>query len=142
MKRYSYHIRNAVILMIACLLFVSGSTVSQAMSADAQSRRDVLPSTFTRRGNDPARLIIYRVPNLGNNIIVDLRVDGAPFASIAYGHTFKGFLPPGRHVLSVRATPRARWLTPWQMTLDARSGHVYSFTAMGDSSGNLILKEK
>jgi hypothetical protein len=112
------------------------------MSSDAQSRRDALPgSAFARSVNDPAHLIIHRIANLGNHVIVDLHVDGVPFASIAYGHTYKGFLRPGRHVLSVRATPNARWLTPWQMTLDARSGHIYSFTAMGDHSGNLILKE-
>ena len=76
------------------------------MSSDAQSRRDIFAgSTFTRRGNDPARLIIHRIPNLGNQVIVDLHVDGAPVASIGYGHTYKGFLRPGRHVLSVRATP-------------------------------------
>lgn len=142
MKIYNDSKHSALILMSAFLLFVSTFAAGQAISSDAQSRRDVFPRLdSTRLGNDPARLIIHRIPNLGNQVIVDLRVDGVPFASIAYGHSFQGFLRPGRHVLSVRATPKARWLAPWQMTLDARSGHIYSFTAMGNHSGNLILKE-
>lgn len=141
MRICSCNKRNALILMSACLLFVSTFTVSQATSSDAQSRRDAFAgSAFTRPASDPARLIIRRIPTLGNNVIVDLQVDGGPVVSIGYGRTYKGFLRPGRHVLSVRATPNPRWLTSSQLTLDARSGHIYSFTAMGDHSGNLILE--
>jgi hypothetical protein len=86
-----------------------------------------------------ARLIIRRIPNLGNHVIVDLYVDGAAVADIGYGRTYEGFLRPGRHVLSVLPTPHAKWLTPWQMTLDVRKGQTYSFTATGDHSGDLIL---
>lgn len=142
MKIYRYHIRNVFILITACFLFVSRSAVSQATTSDAQSRRDAFAGfAFARSATDPARLIIRRIPNLGNNVIVELRIDGGPITSLGYGRTYKGFLRPGPHVLSVRAAPRAKWLTPWQMTLDARSGHIYSFTATGDHSGNLVLAE-
>jgi hypothetical protein len=127
--------------MTTCLLLLSIYGTSQAMSPDAQSGRVVDRSASAQSVRDPARLIVRRIPNLGNNVIVDLYVDGAPFAAIGYGHTYDGYLPPGSHVLSVRPTPRPKWPGQmWQMTLYVRSGETYSFTAMGGNSGNLILK--
>jgi hypothetical protein len=142
MKTYSYRNGNALILVTACLLFVSRYTVSQAMSSDAQSRRVAVAGyAFVQPVTDSARLIVRRIPNLGNHVIVDLHIDGVAVAGIGYGRTFEDFLRPGRHVLSVWPTPHAQWLTPWQMTLDVRNGRTYAFTAMGDHSGHLILKE-
>ena len=111
------------------------------MSADTQSGRAAgAGSASVRPVNGGAHLIIHRIANLGNRLIVNLRIDGASVASIAYGHTYEGILSPGRHVISVLATPNPRWKTPWQMTLNVRNGQAYNFTAMGDGSGNLILK--
>jgi hypothetical protein len=141
MKTSNYHSRNALILMITCVLFLSRYAASQAMASDAQPRRvAVARSAFSQPLKDPARLIIRRIPNLGYNVIVDLYVDGVAVAPIAYGHTYEGVLPSGRHVLSVLPTPSPKWQTPPQMTLDVRHGQTYSFTAMGDGSGYLILK--
>ncbi|HEY8650598.1 MAG TPA: hypothetical protein VIL70_06755 [Chthoniobacterales bacterium] len=84
--------------------------------------------------------MIHRVADLGNNLIVRLWIDDVAVASIAYGHTYEGLLPPGRHVLSVLPTPNPRWKIPWQMTLNVRNGQTYNFTAVGDGSGYMILK--
>ena len=141
MKTYSYTNRNALILTTTCLLFLSIYGTSQAMSSEAQSRRRVAVagSASAQPVRDDARLIIRRIPNLGYNVIVDLYVDGVAVPPIGYGRTYEGFLPSGRHVLSVLPTPSPKWSTPWQMTLDVRKGQTYSFTAMGDGSGHLIL---
>ena len=140
MKTYSYRSRNALVLIATCL-FLSGYTANQAMSSDAQSgRAAVAGPASVRPANGAARLIIHRIANLGNNLIVALWIDGVSVASIAYGHTYEHLLPPGRHVLSVLPTPNPRWKTPWQMTLNVRNGQAYNLTAMGDGSGNLILK--
>ena len=141
MKTYSYCNRKALFLMTTCLLFLSGYGTSQAMSSDAQSGRVAgAGSAAVQPVTDDARLIVRRIPNLGYNVIVDLYVDGVAVAPIGYGRTYEGFLPSGRHVLSVLPTPSPKWSTPWQMTLDVRKGQTYSFTAMGDGSGHLILK--
>jgi len=140
MKTYSYGSHNALILMTTCLLFLSGYGTSQAMSSDAQARRvAVAGSASVQPVRDDARLIVRRIPNLGYNVIVDLYVDGVAVPPIGYGRTYEGFLPPGRHVLSVLPTPSPKWSTPSQTTLDVRKGQTYSFTAMGDGSGHLIL---
>jgi hypothetical protein len=140
MKKHSYISRKALILMSTSLLFLSTYDTSQAMSSDGRSRRDaVAGSASVQPARDDARLIVRRLPNLGYNVIVDLYVDGVAVAPIEYGQTYKRFLASGRHVLSVLPTPSPKWSTPWQLTLDVQKGHTYTFTAMGDGSGHLIL---
>ena len=136
MKTCSHSSRNVLILMTTALLFFSGYATSHA-SSNAQSRRAVTRSAQPVRG--AARLIIRRIPDLGSFVYVDLYVDGVAVASIGYGRTYQGLLPPGRHVLSVLPTPNPKWPRPWEMTLDVRSGQTYSFTAEGDS-GYLTLR--
>jgi hypothetical protein len=139
MKTYRYSNRNALILMITGLLFLSTYAASQAMSSDAQSRRaGAAGSAVGQPVQGAARLIVSRDPALGNFLIGHLQVDGVPVAAIAYGRTYEGFLSPGRHVLSLLPTPNPKWRTPSAMVLDARSGQTYSFTLIGDS-GYLIL---
>lgn len=141
MKTSNYQSRNALILMITCVLFLSRYAANQAMAFEPQSRRVAAArSAVAQPLKDPARLIIRRIPNLGYNVIVDLYVDGVAVAPIGYGRTYEGVLPAGRHVLSVLPTPSPKWQTPWQITLDVRNGRTYSYTAMGDGSGYLILK--
>jgi hypothetical protein len=132
MKTQSYSTRSAILLLMISLFF-SAFVAGQATGADPRSPHAVAPSQA------PARLIIRRNPNLGFNVIVRLWIDGRSAASIGYGHTFESFLAPGHHVLAVLATPSPRWPLPWQLPLDVQSGQTYGFTAVGDSSGNLIL---
>ncbi len=130
MKTHSY---LSAILLLMVSLFFSTFVAGQATGADPRSPHAVAPNQA------PARLIMRRNPNLGFNVIVQLWIDGRPAGSIGYGHTFEGFLEPGHHVLGSMATPSPRWPIPWQLPLNVQSGHTYSFTAVGDGSGNLIL---
>ena len=139
MKTYRYSNRNALILMMTGLLFLSTYPASQAMSSDARSHRaGVAGSAIGQPVDGAARLIVSRDPGLGNFVIAHLRVDGVLVAVIGYGRTYDGFLPPGRHVLSLLPTPSPKLLSPSAMILDVRSGETYTFTAIGDS-GYLIL---
>jgi hypothetical protein len=141
MKTYYYRSRNAVILMTACVLFLSTYVANQSMGSDVKSRRGhAKSSAFVQSISDPARLVIRRIANLGNNVIVDLYVDGAPVAAIGYGHTYEGSLPPGHHVLSVLPTPGPIWPDPPPLVVDVQPGQTYTFTAAPDPSGSLILK--
>src|ERR1700736_6480840 len=110
----SCNYRGALIVtMLTCLLFISDYATAKSVPTD--------------RATDSARLIIKRIPNLGNSVIVSVYLDGKPFASVGYGHTFEGSLPPGKHVLSVRATPNPKYVTKRKITLDAKSGQTYAF---------------
>jgi hypothetical protein len=140
MKTYRYSNRNALILMITGLLCLSTYPASQAMSSDARPHRaGVAESAVGQPVEDAARLIVRRDPGLGNFVIAHLRVDGVLVAVIGYGRTYEGFLPPGRHFLSLLPTPSPRWPNPPGMILDVRGGQTYSFTAIGNS-GYLILE--
>src|SRR5260370_14890439 len=95
MKTYSDSIRNGLILMIACL-FLGGYDSSLAIGANPQPRLTTVAGPgFVQPGNDAARLVVWRIADLGNFVYVDLSVDGVPVAAIGYGSTYEGFLPPG-----------------------------------------------
>jgi hypothetical protein len=139
MRTYRYSIPSALVLVIAWIFF-NTNTACRATSSGLQSPRDVVAGPgFAQPVKGDARLIVKRAPNLGANVGVQLSIDGATAASIGYGHTYRGSLAPGRHVLAVLATPSPRQRTPWQMTLDVQSGQTYSFTATRDQSGGLTL---
>jgi hypothetical protein len=129
--------RDLTLLVSACLLLSCIFTAT----AEAKSHRTVNRTTASNQSaQEPARLIIRRLPNLGVNVIVNVHVDGKPFGSVEYGQTFEGSLPPGRHVLSVEATPRPTYITQTNTPIDVQSGETYSFTAKDNGSGNLVLK--
>jgi hypothetical protein len=126
--------------LLVAWLFFSAYAASQATSLDLQSPRGVVAGPgFVQPVEGATRLIIRRIPNLGYDVVIQLWIDGVPATAIGYGHTYEAFLPPGRHILSVLPAPNPLWRIPWQLTLDARSGQTYSFTAMGDGSGHLVL---
>src|SRR5436309_2369582 len=133
MKTHNYSTRS-VILLLAVSLFFSAFVAGQAVGADPRP-----PHAIAQPAKAPARLSIRRNPNLGFNVIVRLWIDGQPAATLGYGHTYHGFLTPGRHVLAVLATPRSRSPIPWEMPLNVQSGQTYIFTATGGSSGDLVL---
>jgi hypothetical protein len=102
MKTYSDSIRKALILMTACL-FLGGYASSQAIGANPQPRRTTVAGPdFVQPGNGAARLVVWRIADLGNFVWVDLNIDGVPVANIGYGATYEGFLTPGQHVLPIR----------------------------------------
>ena len=127
MKANSYNYRGVLIAtMLTCVLFISTYATAKPAPTD--------------RATDSARLIIKRTPDLGNNVIVTVRLDGKPFASVGYGHTFEGSLPSGKHVLSVRATPSPKYVTKRKITLNVQSGQTYTFIAKDDGTGTLTLE--
>ena len=95
-------------------------------------------SVFATGMKDGGRLVIKRAPSLGNRLIIGLKIDGVS-ASIGYGHTYRVYLRPGHHTLSVIATPKPQNAEPWQMSLDVQAGETYTFTAQSGPSRQLVL---
>ena len=125
----NYNCRRTLLLAITCLLCVAGYAGASERSTDG-----------TRSSIGSARLIVHRIPNIGRRVIVHLYVDDVVVSLIGYGQTYKGFLTPGRHVLSTLATPDPTWWERPPTIVDLRSGQTYKFTAMGNGKGNLILR--
>ena len=95
-------------------------------------------SVFATGMKDGGRLVIKRSPSLGNRLIVALKIDGVS-VSIAYGHTYRVYLRPGHHTLSVIATPRPQNVEPSEMSLDVQAGQTYTFTAQSGPKRQLVL---
>jgi hypothetical protein len=140
MKRYDRVARNILISTMP-VLFIAGHALAQKSNSDVLYR-ELTPSDlpFARPFNGSAHLIIKRFPNLGNHVIANLWIDGITAGPLGYGHTFEGYLRPGRHIVSVLPSPNANWRTPWEMILDVRSRATYYFTARSGHSGEIILE--
>jgi len=138
-KTYRISSRNSVLLVVGWFFF-NAYAACQATSSDVWLPSGAVPSPgLGQPVEGAARLVIRRIPNLGYDVVIQLWIDGLPATAIGYGHTYETFLAPARHILSVLPAPNPRWRIPWHLTLDARSGQTYSFTAMGDGSGHLVL---
>jgi hypothetical protein len=90
-------------------------------------------STVAQGSPPPGRLIVERVPNFGWNRAFHLQIDGRSVASIVQGHRYDGWVPAGRHVLTVSKVPDI-YGEPTSRTVNVRPGWTYVFTAMWDSN--------
>ena len=85
------------------------------------------------------RLVIWRSPGLGRNIIVGLMIDGRHVADLTYGRHYDEPISPGRHVIAAQAFPRVYGQNPYTVEINVRSGELYNFTAKGGVL-QLVLK--
>jgi hypothetical protein len=113
--------RLFLILAFACAFFVCG-TETQARSSD--------------KG---ARLIVQRAPNFGNEIAVDLSIDGKRVAYIQRDHRYDGFVSAGRHVLTVLPMPNVDLRRPTSLRVTVRPGRTYIFTAGWEPDRGVVL---
>src|SRR6266705_5159488 len=95
-------------------------------------------STFARHGSGGGRLIVQRAANFGWNLAVHLQIDGRAVSNIVQGRRYDGFVPAGRHVLTVSAAPNNYFRPPTSMLLTVRPGHMYVFTALWDSDSVVL----
>ena len=119
---------RAFVLAMTCLSFVAGPVGAKTRTTSG-----------TTSDGGTARFMVYRIPTMGRFVVVQIYVDNDMVGSIGYGSTYDGVLKPGHHVLSVLATPRAKWGGRPPTNVDMQSGQTYRFTAVGDNNGNLIL---
>jgi hypothetical protein len=90
------------------------------------------------QGSPPlGRLIVQRVPNFGWNLAVHLEIDGRSVATIVQGQRYDGWVPAGRHVLTVYKVPYVGYSEPTSTTVNVQPGWTYVLTAMWDS--NLVF---
>ena len=83
-------------------------------------------SIGTAAARSVGRLVVSRDPNLGRNLVVNLRIDNRTVANLMQGSRFDHSVWTGRRVLSVSAVPNASRST--STVLDVRRGRTYVFT--------------
>ena len=81
----------------------------------------------------PGRLIIDRAPNFGWNLGYNLQIDGRSVGSIAQGHSYSTWLPPGPHLLTVIKVPALGYTAPTSTTVNIQPGMDHQYIAMWDS---------
>jgi hypothetical protein len=86
------------------------------------------------------RLVIVRAPNFGWNLGLNLQIDGRSVANLVQGRAYDGFIPAGRHVLTVSAVPFVYSYEPTPMRLNVQTGRMYAFMAMWDDPYHVVLR--
>ena len=121
-----YNSSSKVLLILAFVCAISMSTVAQG----GEGRR-------FGEGRGFGRLIVDRVPNFGWDLAFNLQIDGQSVANVVQGRRYDGWLPAGRHVLTVFKVPYVVYRMPTSTTVNVQPGRTYVFTAMWDS--NLVF---
>jgi hypothetical protein len=125
--------KKNVFYRIPFLLAVSATLLGLITASDAQH----VPA---RRSMEGGRLVIWRIPGLGNDLIVEVRVDSRLAGNITYGQHFETILAPGHHTVSVRALPQPWPREPFSIALDVKSGGLYNFTAKGGTLQLILVR--
>jgi hypothetical protein len=94
-------------------------------------------STVAQASPPLGRVVVKREPSFGWNLAFHLQIDGRSVATIGKGHQYDGWLPAGRHLLTVRTASYVGLPQPTSTTVNVEPGRIYVFTAMWDS--NLIF---
>jgi len=94
-------------------------------------------STVAQASPPLGRVVVKREPSFGWNLAFQLQIDGRSVATLGPRHHFDGWLPAGRHVLTVNTASYAGLPWPTSTIVNVEPGRTYVFTAMWDS--NLIF---
>ena len=115
---------------------LSTSTASEVTSpATRASPAEPGPSAETAVAQPDGRLIIFRAPNFGSNMALNLKIDGRTAANIVQGGRYDQFVPEGRHMLTVSAAN----YQPTSTALNVRHGQTYVFTATRQNTDSVVL---
>ena len=122
MKTKHSFARDVVLMLIfACAIFIN--TIAQGGASYLRSNHHY----------PPGRLIVDRSPNFGWNLGFTLQIDGMPMGSVAQGHSYSVWLPPGPHVLTVQRVPGLGYTAPTSTTVNIQPGTEHLYIAMWDS---------
>lgn len=87
-------------------------------------------------------LVIKRAANFGNQSNISLFIDGHRVYSLGYGRTYRGTLPAGLHLVTMKQTPHLndayRYSQQWIRLLP---GQTSTFTAIWRGGGTRIVLE-
>jgi len=129
MKKFNYCSYALLIVALGFTIFSGCETTGTAASSSTSPASTVASA-------DSGRLVIRRVANTGTSLVLNVSVDGKHAASVSEGHTYKGSLSAGPHVVSVILEPNAMSLAPTQKRITVQKGQTYTFTATWE--GNVL----
>jgi hypothetical protein len=98
-----------------------------------------IASIGTNAAQSGGRLIVWRAPNFGWNLALNLQIDGRTAANLVQGRRYDHFVPAGRHVLTASAVPNYNSYQPTSTVLNVRPGQTYVFTAVWRDTDSVVL---
>ena len=113
------------------------STASEVSSpVTSPSAAEPGPAAETAVAQSGGRLIVFRAPNFGWNVALNLKIDGKIAANIVQGGRYDSFVPEGRHMLTVSAVPNYQ---PTSTVVNVGHGQTYVFTATRRNPDSVVL---
>jgi hypothetical protein len=101
------------------------------------------PRTRVSHSTASSHLTINRAPNFGTQSNISLFIDGQRVGTLGYGRSFKGFLPAGRHFITMQQTPHLNDAYPYsQQWIKLTPGRRSTFTAIWREGGTRISLEE
>jgi hypothetical protein len=116
---------------IICILTLACAGMALVGCETTQSGAAAVPP-------NSGHVLITRVANFGSDLSLVVFVDGKDAGSFTEGRNYSGYLPAGKHVLTVRAEPTDPNRRPGRQTVTVVAGQTYSYTAAW-SGGKLVL---
>lgn len=98
-----------------------------------------------RRAHSDAdsQLVIKRAANFGNQSNISLYIDGNRVATLGYGRSFKGVVPSGLHLVTMKQTPHLNDAYSYsQQWIRLIPGETSTFTAIWRGGGIRIALEE
>ena len=93
--------------------------------------------TIAQASSSPGRVVVKRDPGFGWNLGFQLQIDGRAVATLSRGRQYEGWLPAGRHLLTVRTVSYVGLPEATSTIVNVEPGSTYMFTAIWDS--NLVF---
>src|SRR5262245_19656258 len=96
-------------------------------------------SIGTAAARSTGRLIVSRDPNLGRNLVVNLRLDGRTVANLMQGSRFDHAVRTGRRVLSASPFPNGSRATSTVVNVRRSRTYVFTVARRWWGTSNLVL---
>ncbi len=113
-----------------------GLTLSTTWAGGSGMRRAAYPEPN-------AGLVIKRAANFGNQSSFNLYIDGVRVTTLSYGGTYRGVVPAGRHLITIKQVPHLNDAYPYhQQYIDLAAGRTSAYTAVWRDGGTRIALEK
>ena len=117
--------------MIAAIAGGLAAGPAQAGSGEVQ------PALSHRGSSEP--VIVKRSPNMGFQQHFNLYIDGVWVVTLGYGRQYEGFLPAGRHLITIKHMPHLNDAWPYsQQWIRIVPGRTNVFTAAWTEGGTRI----
>lgn len=88
------------------------------------------------------RLVIKRAANFGNDCHFNLYIDGKWVDNLSYGETYRGVVPAGEHLITMKQMPHLNDAYPFsQQRIRLTPGRTSVFTAIWRDGGTRIALE-